>query len=114
MTRDEAHRKYKSLLNMTEARGCTSHEATTARRLAAALAQKWGFADPNTGRSWRPDFDSRFARAEQHAAARWKWEYRRCGKKRCWCARAAAKTHGPYKYGKRREGRKVRSIYMGR
>lgn len=100
---------------MTEARGCTKHEAATAARLAAALAKKWGFDNDPHQRQWRPDFDSRFARAEQRAATRWAWEYRKCGKKRCHCATTASgKGHGPYKYGKRREGLKVRSVYMGR
>ena len=99
---------------MTVERGCTPHEAATAAKLARALGQKWGFVEPRPRAEYRPDFDDRFKRAESRAAARWSWEYRRCGKKRCHCARAASPSHGPYKYGKRRDGRKVVSVYYGR
>ena len=114
MTREQARRKYDSLTRMTMARGCTSHEAETARRLAAALAARWGFDDSRAAREWRQDFDARFARAEARAAIRFNWEYRRCGKKRCRCAASLATRHGPYKYGKKRTGRKVSSVYVGR
>lgn len=114
MTREQAKRKFNALRNMTEARGCTKHEAATAAHLASTLAKKWGFGSASSQR-WRPDFDSRFARAEQRAAARWNWEYRKCGKTNCHCSRASTgRGHGPYKYAKRREGAKVRSVYIGR
>lgn len=99
---------------MTTARGCTVHEADTAHRLAAALAARFGFGNVPPATHWRPDFEQRFERAEQRAAGRFAWEYRRCGKSRCWCARARRKTHGPYRYGKKRIGRKVVSLYIGR
>jgi hypothetical protein len=110
-TREQAYRKWKALLNMTEARGCSKHEAETARRLAGALSTQWGFnREPQP--THRPDFPGRYARAERTAARNWRWEYRKCGKDSCWCA-TATQGHGPYKYGKRREGKTVRSIYMG-
>jgi len=99
---------------MTTSRGCTPHEASTAKRLAGQLGKKWGFTGAFSSREYRPDFDSRFARAEQRAAQHFAWEYRRCGKPSCHCARSPRPPHGPYKYGKRREGRTVRSIYMGK
>lgn len=99
MDRDQAHRKYATLLRMTTARGCTRAEAETAARLAARLAKTWAFT---------PSYE----RAEAGAARRWRWEYRRCGKRRCHCVRG--RGHGPYKYEKRREGQKVRSVYRGR
>lgn len=113
MTREQAKRKYEGLRRMTTARGCTSHESATAIRLAAALAKRWGFDMPPSATEFRPDFESRFKRAEQHAAMRFRWEYRRCGKPRCRCAGAQGDRHGPYRYGKKREGRKVRSVYIG-
>jgi len=99
---------------MTVANGCTTHEAETAARLAAALAGRYGFEQPHVARDWRPDFEQRFAHAEATAAVRFAWEYRRCGKANCHCSRAGSDRHGPYKYGKRREGRKVRSLYYGK
>lgn len=114
MTHAQAKRKYDALLNMTAARGCTPHEAKSAARLAKALAKKYGFAAPASQTSWRPNFDERYARAEERAASRFGWEYRKCGKDNCHCARSRSKGHGPYRYAKRREGRTVRSIYMGR
>jgi len=99
---------------MTVANSCTPHEAETAARLAAALAWRYGFEQRDTTRAYRPDFEERFARAEATAAVRFAWEYRRCGKSNCHCSRAGSDRHGPYKYGKRREGRKVRSIYYGK
>jgi len=38
-----ARRKFDALRRMTTARGCTPEEADTARKLAEALAKKWGF-----------------------------------------------------------------------
>ncbi len=110
----KARRKRQALLRMTVDRGCTEHEARTAARLAAALEGRYGFAPDAATREYRAGFEARYARAEARAAVRFKWEYRRCGKARCHCARASSPAHGPYKYGKRREGRKVRSIYIGR
>lgn len=113
MDRNKAHARWKALLNMTVARGCTPHEAEVAARLAKALASKWGFADTPVTDRWREDFDARYERAEARAAMRYRWEYRTCGKARCRCMRGGAK-HGPYKYGKVRSGRKVSSVYLGR
>lgn len=108
-----ARSKWEALQRMTVERGCSIHEAATAKRLADALAKKYGFADTPPTERWRPDFDTRYARAEKKAAARAGWEYRTCGKDRCRCMRGGA-PHGPYRYAKRREGKTVRSIYMGR
>ena len=41
------------------------------------------------------------------------WRFVRCGKPRCHCAKGS-RGHGPYAYAKRREGKKVRSIYLGK
>ena len=97
---------------MTVDRGCTVPEAHTAKRLASVLAAKWGFGDADL-RPFRDDFYARYAAAEKRAAGRFAWEYRRCGKRACHCMRTAGPGHGPYKYGKRRDGKTVRSIYMG-
>lgn len=114
MDRVAAKRRIESLLRMTVARGCTEPEAATARRLADVLAAKYGFKINRPASAPRPNFDERFERAERKAAARFKWEYRRCGKGNCHCARAATPPHGPYRYGKKRTGRKVSSVYYGR
>lgn len=111
MTREQAKRKYDTLTRMTTANGCSSHEAATAKRLAATLAAKFGFDSKPHHSQYRDDFSSRFARAEKRAAIRWNWEYRRCGKRNCHCAKGG--RHGPYKYSKRREGKKVVSVYIG-
>lgn len=110
--RSKALRKWRALLNLTVQRGATMHEAAVAAKLAKALAAKFGFGNTDK-RDFREDFASRFARAEQRAARRWAWEYRTCGKGRCHCMRGDGK-HGPYKYGKKRTGRKVVSIYVGK
>jgi hypothetical protein len=114
MTREQALRKWRSLTAMVVERGCSVHEAATAARLASVLARKWGFGDSPGRAHERPDFDVRYTRAEQRAAVRFAWEYRRCGKQNCHCAGRGTFRHGPYKYGKKREGRKVRSVYLGR
>src|SRR5258708_6980072 len=111
MTQEQAWTKYNALLRMTVDRGCTTHEAATAARIAAALAARFGFGDTQPKSHHRPEWDDRFARAEKRAAIKWRWEYRRCGKGNCHCARGG--RHGPYKYGKKRKGRKVVSIYVG-
>lgn len=113
MDKAKAYTKWRALCNMTEARGCTKHEAETAKKFADVLAKKFGFADTPTAERWRPDFDARYARAEAKAAMRYGWEYRRCWKARCRCMRGGA-PHGPYKYGKVRRGNKVNSVYLGR
>lgn len=101
------------MLRMTVARGCTPHEAATAKRLADVLAAKFGFKDAATQAPPPPaDFHARYARAEKRAARRFNWEYRKCGKPNCHCARGGA--HGPYKYAKVREGRVVCSVYLGK
>lgn len=117
MTREEAQRKWNQLHKMTVERGCTQAEADTARRLAAALAARFGFGQRDSEsqespRSSRPNWDARYERAERKAARRWRWEYRRCGKKNCHCVND--KGHGPYKYAKVRQGKTVRSIYVGK
>ena len=114
MTRLEAKRKIESLLRMKVSRGATPAEEATARRLAEALASKFGFSIRPLRTEWRPDFDQRFARAEKRAGMRFNWEYRRCWKPRCHCMRTSGQGHGPYRYGKKRSGRRVHSIYLGR
>lgn len=109
----KAHRKWEALKRVTVERGATKHEAATASRLAVALAAKYGFGVDRREGKWREDFDTRFHRAEHRAAKRWAWEYRRCGKARCGCMRGGG-PHGPYKYSKKRKGKKVVSIYVGK
>lgn len=111
--REAARRKWRSLLRMTVARGCTQPEADTAALLAHRLDLRYGFtgetpAHPESG------FAERHAADERRAAMRWKWEYRRCGKPNCWCMGTTRPGHGPYKYGKRRSGTYVTSVYIGR
>lgn len=113
MDRTKALARWRALCNMTVARGCTVHEAAVAKRLADALAKKFGFADTPASDSFRPDFDKRYERAEARAATKFRWEYRTCGKMRCHCMKHGTK-HGPYKYGKVRHGAKVSSVYLGR
>ncbi len=113
MDAQKARSKWEALKRMSVERGCSKHEAATARKLADALAKKYGFADVPAGRPFREDFDTRFRRAEGRAAMRFNWEYRQCYKPRCHCMKTNS-PHGPYKYGKKREGRTVRSIYLGR
>src|SRR5512145_1723890 len=110
--RATAYRKWQQLRTMTTARGCTPAEASTAAKLAASLAAKWGFATPATPKTPSVEYQQRYQRAEQRAGRRCGWEYRTCGKPRCRCARGF--RHGPYKYEKRRVGATVRSIYRGR
>jgi len=114
---------------MTTSRGCTVHEAAVAAAIRAGLDRVWRFSSrrwdescataaaparsrppPGAARSTR-----QYERAEAAAAERFGWEYRRCWKRRCWCMRAGQerKGHGPYRYGKRRRGRKVSSVYLG-
>lgn len=111
MTRESARKRWDALGRMTTARGCTAAEAATARRLAASLAARWGFGGAAPSAS-RPAYEERYARAERHAARHFRWEYRACGKRCSTCRNGAA--HGPYKYAKQRDGRTVRSIYLGR
>jgi hypothetical protein len=114
MTKNEAYTKWKLLQFMTVDRGCAPPGGATAARLAAALAARWGFTEAaQESTRARPDWESRYSRAEAHAARRWHWEYRTCGKRRCRCMRAGLK-HGPYRYAKQRKGRQVKSIYLGR
>jgi len=106
MNRIQAERRYVALLRMTAKRGCTDAEAATAREIARRIAKMW-------------DLDScateSVAQDERQAARRWGWEYRHCGRKNCWCfGKPIREAHGPYRYEKRREGRRVRSIYQGR
>jgi hypothetical protein len=112
MDRDSAFRKYKALLNMTEARGCSEAEASSAAALAKQLAGKWNFAHepaPDaaawTDRVWQPKYEK--------ASQTFHWEYRKCGKPACWC-RHAKYSHGPYRYHKKRIGKKVVSVYLGK
>lgn len=110
---NRARRKWEALRNMTTERGCSAHEAASAKKLADVLAAKYGFNAPRAEQAWRSSFDARFYRAERRAAIKWKWEYRRCSKSNCHCARGG-NGHGPYKYAKRRTGKLVRSIYIGK
>src|SRR5262249_17573100 len=92
-------------------------EATAAASLAARLAAQWGFTDRNDGsaskrepshsaqRDWRDDFERTYKR--------YSWEFRRCGKAKCWCSRAA-QGHGPYRYAKKRVNGVPHSIYGGK
>lgn len=70
MTQDQAKRKYDALQNMTEARGCTPHEARTARRLAAQLSKRFGFTEDKPRQEYRPDFNARWSAAAERAASR--------------------------------------------
>jgi hypothetical protein len=114
MDRAAAWRKFQTLLRMTTGNGCQPHEADTAMRLARTLDARFGFGGTPVDTHWRPDFAERFARAEAAAARRFNWEYRRCGKRNCWCRRSRRKTHGPYRYAKERRGHTVVSIYIGK
>lgn len=137
MTRQEAQRKYDALKRLTVARGATVSEAATASRLAAALAAKYslndeqprstrqGYSDARAeprstrhgGAPWPPpppdEWDFRWEYVYGKASRKWRWEYRKCGKAKCWCARAH-QGHGPYRYGKVRRGLSVHSHYVGR
>lgn len=113
MDKAKALSRWRALCNMTVARGCTVPEAAVAKRLADALAKKFGFANTPVSDSFRPNFDARYERAEARAAMRFAWEFRACGKARCHCMKFGTK-HGPYKYGKVRRGAKVSSVYLGR
>lgn len=111
MTRDEAMARYRALGNMTVARGCTEPEAATAARLRRMIDEEWNFSSEQVRRGPIPNKGE----AERWYWANvmvWNWEHRKCGKKNCWCA-GAARGHGPYKYAKRRVGKKVASIYLG-
>lgn len=112
MDRDGAYRKWQALRRVTVANGATTHEAATAARLASVLASRFGFADQEP-RQYREDFAPRYERAEARAARRWNWEYRQCYKPRCHCMKSDS-PHGPYRYAKQRDGRTVRSVYIGR
>lgn len=112
MDDQRARTKWEALRRMTVARGCTVHEAATAKRLADVLAKKYGFADAPPKTEWRGDFYTRYAKAEKAAVHRWHWETRRCGSDRCSCMHGGP-PHGPYKYGKVRRGKKVSSVYVG-
>jgi len=112
MDAQQARVRWQALLRMTVERGCTIHEAATAKRMADVLAKKFSFVHADTETKWRPDFDARYERAERKAAMRYVWEYRTCGKVRCRCMRGG-RPHGPYKYGKRRVNGTPHSIYIG-
>ena len=112
MDKHRAQARYNALRNMTVDRGCTAHEAATAARIAAVLARQYGLVEEQPQAPARDEFDVRFARAEARAAYTYAWEYRTCGKRRCRCMRGGS-PHGPYKYSKRRRGKKVVSIYRG-
>src|SRR5260370_20953026 len=112
MNQSQAQRKYDKLREIRGERGEGEHEAATAGRLALALARQYGLSDAAPGAPAREEFDARFRRAEARAAYTYAWEYRTCGKPRCRCMRVGYR-HGPYKYSKRREGKKVVSIYRG-
>lgn len=110
--REDAYRKWQALGRVTTERGATAAEASTAAKLAASLGAKWGFARPAPAQPPGPEYDERFRHAEQRAAQHFGWEYRTCGKPQCRCFRGS--KHGPYKYGKKRRGSTVVSIYLGR
>jgi N-methylhydantoinase A/oxoprolinase/acetone carboxylase beta subunit len=136
VSREDALRKWNALRRMTTARGCSPHEAATAAAIAAGLARRWGFsrvaqdARARVVEDWgarvraAQDAIRRAAAAraaaqahaaEREAARKFGWEYRRCGKRRCWCAsRPLHRAHGPYRYRKVRRGRKVVSVYVGK
>jgi len=117
MNRTQAVRRYEALLRMTVARGCTQSEAATAKEIARRIAELWGLDSCATGSpAYRKTYaGDRVAQDERQAAKKYGWEYRRCGKRSCWCAgRPIRETHGPYRYAKQRRGRYVYSIYQGR
>jgi hypothetical protein len=125
---------------MTEARGCFPGEAAAAATLRARLDQQWGFSAERAGSSTRAT-DDRTQRSQDYvrrkqqqqkppppppkpeqekwdydyeaARRKWNWEGRKCGKMNCWCSRRPG-THGPYRYAKKRTGRQVNSIYLGK
>src|SRR5262245_12731478 len=97
MTREKALALLRALRRLTVANGCTPHEAFSAAKKAEQLAARYAVVELDflipTGVAWR-------------------WEWRRCGKRRCHCRGGA--LHGPYKYSKRRRGKTVVSVYRGK
>src|SRR5712691_2436179 len=83
MNRIQAERRYAALLRMTAKRGCTEAEAATAREIARRIAILWhlGVAQDGPGKAAA----SGVAQDEWKAASRFGWEYRRCGRRNCWC-----------------------------
>ena len=122
MTETTARRRYEALGRMTVARGCTREEAATAARLRAELrrahpscatgARRPPAVAQDANRRRRAWSEGRWEARVREAAARFAWEYRTCGKRRCHCMHGGAR-HGPYRYAKRRRGRTVRSLYLG-
>lgn len=104
MTQQQAFATWRHLANMTVARGCTAAEAETAARLREQIAAKYGLGRCRERFAPEPDMT---------VGRRFRWEYRRCGQRKCWCRKAArGYGHGPYPYAKRRSGSHVRSIYL--
>ena len=111
MNREQAQRRFDALSRMTVARGCSLAEAATAATIAQRIARTFGFGGEK--RHWW-EKSAPVAQDMHKAAERFGWEYRRCGKKRCWCARRPLhQAHGPYRYRKQRRGSHVHSVYVG-
>jgi len=112
MTREQAYSMWRSLKNMTVARGCTEPEAATAAKMRDRLDQAWGFSGGEQVPP-QPEVVNQFWSDLGKAAGNWKWEFRRCGKRNCHCMKGGH-PHGPYRYAKQRHGRRVNSIYLGK
>ena len=111
MNREQAQRRFDALSRMTVARGCTVAEAATTATIAQRIARAFGFGGEK--RHWW-EKSTPVAQDVRAAAERFGWEFRRCGKKSCWCAkRPLHQAHGPYRYRKQRRGSHVHSVYVG-
>jgi len=97
---------------MTTERGRRRLVRRAAARLVARLAARFGFGAAPPSPTPEAGFDAQYERAEASAARHWRWEYRRCGKRRCHCAHD--RGHGPYKYTKVRRGGTPVSVYVGK
>lgn len=100
--------KYEALKRMTRRNGCTAPEAAAAAAAAARLLRRNpALEKPVLVRKVFRGFQEEMMRAGA------KWEYRKCGKSNCHCAKGGP-GHGPYLYEKQREGATVSSVYRGR
>jgi uncharacterized protein DUF6788 len=92
------YRVLAALRRMDVAHGCTASEAASAREAIKRIEARVAQGEART-------------RVTREEIRRRGWEFRTCGKKACHCMRGGA-AHGPYRYEKRRTGKKVSSIYM--